>query len=407
MEDARLPVRSRGVDRLLVLGSDPAVVHVHGGRGGAVFERPPPLSPGSRLGFASCTSSGRSASSSCSASSCRRTARRSPTSRSSMCSRRSASAIRCCIWSARRPVVARTRASGSNCSARAVLVILVSYGVWFALYSTPDDELAASQTSLVAAQEDGSGLAQFIGFRRALEQAYERRRRRRSPAAQQVSARGRPRREAAILVQRRRLSNAEFHSVAGDDDLRIDGRHGVAERPDRRGKLRWLSDRGLRLFPASPCRSITTIWPCAVVEPGRRGSLCPAVKRIWTPTWAVFSGGWTLWILAAFYAVIDLWGWRRWAWPLAVVGVNSITMYCLSQLMRSFTKATLKTHLATVDQWANWDPGCVLLRVRRPVRLFADLWNAWPCCSYSGSPVCGCIGRRSSCGFDRRFAGIS
>jgi hypothetical protein len=34
-------------------------------------------------------------------------------------------------------------------------------------------------------------------------------------------------------------------------------------------------------------------------------------------------------------------------------------MYCLSQLMRSFTKATLKTHLATVDQWANWDPGCV------------------------------------------------
>ncbi|MCI0538391.1 MAG: DUF5009 domain-containing protein [Verrucomicrobiales bacterium] len=35
--------------------------------------------------------------------------------------------------------------------------------------------------------------------------------------------------------------------------------------------------------------------------------LCPIVKRIWTPSWALFSGGWVTLLLAAFVAVAD---WR-------------------------------------------------------------------------------------------------
>jgi predicted acyltransferase len=74
-------------------------------------------------------------------------------------------------------------------------------------------------------------------------------------------------------------------------------------------------------------------------------TVCPSVKRIWTPSWALFSTGWTFLILAAFYWTIDLQGYRRWAFPLVVVGMNSIAIYCMSQLMKPWVKQTLQTHL--------------------------------------------------------------
>jgi predicted acyltransferase len=74
-------------------------------------------------------------------------------------------------------------------------------------------------------------------------------------------------------------------------------------------------------------------------------TVCPLVKRIWTPSWAVYSAGWTYLILAAFYGVIDVAGWKAWAFPLVVVGMNSIAMYCMSQLLKSWVAGTWKTHL--------------------------------------------------------------
>jgi predicted acyltransferase len=73
-------------------------------------------------------------------------------------------------------------------------------------------------------------------------------------------------------------------------------------------------------------------------------TLCPIVKRIWTPSWAVFSAGWTFWMLAAFYWVIDVQGYQRWSFPLVVVGMNSIVMYCMAQLIKPWVKRTLEIH---------------------------------------------------------------
>jgi len=72
--------------------------------------------------------------------------------------------------------------------------------------------------------------------------------------------------------------------------------------------------------------------------------VCPSVKRIWTPSWVVASTAWTCWMLAAFYAVIDVAGCRRWSFPLVVVGMNSIAIYLMSQLMKPFVHASLRTH---------------------------------------------------------------
>ena len=73
--------------------------------------------------------------------------------------------------------------------------------------------------------------------------------------------------------------------------------------------------------------------------------VCPMVKRIWTPSWALFSTGWCCLILAALYAVIDVLGYRRWAFPLVIVGMNSIAMYCMGMLLKGWTAGALEKHL--------------------------------------------------------------
>ncbi|WP_460969781.1 acyltransferase family protein [Spirosoma migulaei] len=73
--------------------------------------------------------------------------------------------------------------------------------------------------------------------------------------------------------------------------------------------------------------------------------ICPIVKRIWTPAWVLFSGGWCFWLLALFYGVIDVAGKRKWAFPLVVVGMNSIAIYCLVHLIDKFIITSLYTHL--------------------------------------------------------------
>jgi predicted acyltransferase len=73
--------------------------------------------------------------------------------------------------------------------------------------------------------------------------------------------------------------------------------------------------------------------------------ICPIVKRIWTPSWTLFSGGVCFLFLAAFSWVIDVKGHRRWAFPLVVVGMNSIAAYLIAHLWEDFIVTNLHTHL--------------------------------------------------------------
>ncbi len=73
--------------------------------------------------------------------------------------------------------------------------------------------------------------------------------------------------------------------------------------------------------------------------------VCPVVKRIWTPSWVLYSGGWCFLLLAGFFAVIDWWGRKDWAFPIVVIGMNSIAAYCIAHLFDGFIGKALKTHL--------------------------------------------------------------
>ena len=73
--------------------------------------------------------------------------------------------------------------------------------------------------------------------------------------------------------------------------------------------------------------------------------LCPVVKRIWTPSWTIFSGGWCFLLLAGLFAVMDVLGRKAWAFPLIVIGMNSIAAYSMSWLIEKFVLETLYVHL--------------------------------------------------------------
>ncbi|WP_435011836.1 acyltransferase family protein (plasmid) [Tundrisphaera lichenicola] len=83
--------------------------------------------------------------------------------------------------------------------------------------------------------------------------------------------------------------------------------------------------------------------------------LCPNVKRIWTPSWVLFSGGIAFAVLALLYATIDLTGFTAWTYPLRVIGRNSIAAYCIAHLLDDFVLGSIKTHLGR-DVFAVFGP---------------------------------------------------
>jgi heparan-alpha-glucosaminide N-acetyltransferase len=74
------------------------------------------------------------------------------------------------------------------------------------------------------------------------------------------------------------------------------------------------------------------------------GGVCPIVKKIWTPSFTLLAAGITLLLLAALYATVDVAGWRRWAYPAVVVGMNSIAAYVMIHLIATWTVESLKRH---------------------------------------------------------------
>ncbi len=59
----------------------------------------------------------------------------------------------------------------------------------------------------------------------------------------------------------------------------------------------------------------------------------PINKGLWTSSYVLFTGGFALHFLAVCYWLIDLKGFRRWAKPFKIYGLNALAVYVLSSLM--------------------------------------------------------------------------
>ena len=59
----------------------------------------------------------------------------------------------------------------------------------------------------------------------------------------------------------------------------------------------------------------------------------PINKALWTSSYVLFTAGLGLQLLAICYWIIDIKGYRRWAWPFEVFGVNALALFVGSALM--------------------------------------------------------------------------
>jgi predicted acyltransferase len=59
----------------------------------------------------------------------------------------------------------------------------------------------------------------------------------------------------------------------------------------------------------------------------------PFIKQLCTASFILYSLGWVLFMLIGFYWVVEVRGYRKWAFPLIVVGANSIFIYFVSEVL--------------------------------------------------------------------------
>jgi predicted acyltransferase len=59
----------------------------------------------------------------------------------------------------------------------------------------------------------------------------------------------------------------------------------------------------------------------------------PIIMKLWTTSYALVTIGWASVFFSVFYWVIDLRGWRRWAFPFVVIGVNALAAYLLNTII--------------------------------------------------------------------------
>lgn len=85
-------------------------------------------------------------------------------------------------------------------------------------------------------------------------------------------------------------------------------------------------------------------------------TVLPVVKRIWTPSWALLSGGWVLVLLSIFYWLVEIVGLRKLVFPLVVVGMNSIAIYLLHSLCAGWIGDQLHKHLPAAAFVPGWEP---------------------------------------------------
>jgi heparan-alpha-glucosaminide N-acetyltransferase len=129
----------------------------------------------------------------------------------------------------------------------------------------------------------------------------------------------------------------------------------------------WMQERQPIKKPLLPVLKLGVVCMVAGLVLHHTG-VCPSVKKIWTPTWVLFSGGWCCFLLAAFYWLVDVRGYKAWAFPLVVIGMNSIAMYVMAHTVHGFFGEALHTHFGHgIFKLLGeaWEPvlhgGCVLL----------------------------------------------
>jgi len=201
-------------------------------------------------------------------------------------------------------------------------VILVGYWAWFARHPLPSPEFDYAKVGVPAAWLETNGLSGFAAhWQKNTNAAW----------AFDTWFMNLFPRERPFLCNRGGYSTLSFIPTLGTMILGLIAGGVLRDPRPVAAKLRWLIIAGLAGLAAG--------WALGAL------GVVPVVKRIWTPSWTLFSGGWCFLLLAAFYFAIDVKRHKRWAFPLIVIGANSIAAYLIAHGPDAFIAKALTTHL--------------------------------------------------------------
>ena len=93
--------------------------------------------------------------------------------------------------------------------------------------------------------------------------------------------------------------------------------HLLQSNSNAKAKLLWLVGLGVGCLVAG------LIW----------NTVFPIIKHLWTSSFVLFSGGLCYLLLALFYLIIDVLGFKKWAFVFIVIGTNAIAVYTATHLV--------------------------------------------------------------------------
>ena len=110
---------------------------------------------------------------------------------------------------------------------------------------------------------------------------------------------------------------------------------------DRKNKALWMTGAAAALLVAG---LIWSLW-------------LPVNKKLWTSSFVLVVGAYSLALFALFHWLIDVKGWKKWTPFFAVIGMNSITIYMLQKIV-SFKDITAfflgGTAARMPEAWGSW-----------------------------------------------------
>jgi len=80
----------------------------------------------------------------------------------------------------------------------------------------------------------------------------------------------------------------------------------------------------------------------------------PFSKAVWTVSYILFSAGLGCIVLGVFYYIIDIMDYKKWAFPFVVYGMNAITAYFISIMVRVHTVQEWYTTTASGEKITLW-----------------------------------------------------
>jgi predicted acyltransferase len=89
-----------------------------------------------------------------------------------------------------------------------------------------------------------------------------------------------------------------------------------------------LSDQ----VPMKKVRQLALLGIGCIIAGKIWGIWFPVIHHLWTSSLVLFAGGLSTLLLALFYLVIDIWGYKKWAFPFVVIGMNAIAVYVATHL---------------------------------------------------------------------------